>query len=61
MVGIEASIISLGQCHEHVSARARALTPDVGAEIWIKVEFERSTLEPWEEARDRVLAVLDPA
>lgn len=41
--------------------RARAVAPTAGAEIWIHVEFQRSEHESWAEARDRVLAVPDPA
>ncbi len=61
MVSMEISIISLVQRHEHVAVWAKALARDVGTQIWIKVEFERSEREPWTEARDRVLAVLDVA
>ena len=58
---MEISIISLVQRHEHVIVRARASARDAGTQIWIQVEFERSDREPWTEARDRVLAVLDVA
>lgn len=61
MVSMEISIISLVRHHEHVTVWAKALAPDVGTQIWIKVEFERSDRELWTEARDRVLAVLDVA
>ena len=61
MVSMEISIISLVRHHEHVTVWANALAPDVGTQIWIKVEFERSDGELWTEARDRVLAVLDVA
>tara|TARA_R110000782_G_scaffold205451_1_gene293757 strand:- start:506 stop:682 length:177 start_codon:yes stop_codon:yes gene_type:complete len=58
---MEISIISLVRHHEDVTVWANALAPDVGTQIWIKVEFERSDRELWTEARDRVLAVLDVA
>lgn len=61
MVSMDISLISLRERHGRVTARARALAPDAGAEIWIKVGFERSAQEPWQEARERVLAVLDVA
>lgn len=61
MVSMEISIISLVQRHELVTAWANALASDARTQIWIKVEFERSDREPWTEARDRVLAVLDVA
>ena len=65
MVKMEISVISLVERHGTVTARARALAlaraPDVSAQIWIKVEFERGEQEPWQAARHRVLAVLDLA
>ena len=61
MVSMEILVISLVERHGTVTARARALAPSVGAKIWFKVEFERCACDPWQEARDRVLAVLDPS
>lgn len=61
MERMQISLVSLVQRHGTVTARARALAPAVGAEIWIKVEFEQSDREPWGEARDRVLSLLDIA
>jgi hypothetical protein len=61
MVKMEISVISLVERHGTVTARARALAPDVSAQIWTKVEFERGEQEPWQAARHRVLAVLDLA
>ena len=58
---MEITIVSLVQRHEHVTVWANALASAEGTQIWIKVEFERSNCEPWAEARDRVLAVLDVA
>ncbi len=54
------NIDSVVQRNGMVIARARALVPSVGARIWIRLEFELSDREPWLEARDRVLSVLDP-
>lgn len=52
-------MVSLVERHGRITARARATAASIGAQIWIKVEFERSEQEPWQEARDRVLALLD--
>lgn len=59
MVGMGICLISLVERHGTVTARARALAPAVGAQFWIKVEFVRNEQKPWQEARDRVLAVLE--
>ena len=59
MVSMEMPVISLVELHGTVTARARALAPAAGAEIWIQVVFKSSAQEPWSEARDRVLAMLD--
>lgn len=61
MEKMDLDLVSLVARHGTVTAYARATAPDAGAEIWIKVMFERSEQEPWEEARTRVLALLDIA
>ncbi len=61
VVKVEISLISLRERNGMVVARANALAPAAGSEIWIKVEFERGECEPSEEAWDRALSVLDPA
>lgn len=42
-----------------VVARARALAPAVGAKIWVEVAFEPSDYDPWSQAYDRLLRLLD--
>ena len=56
---MEVSMISLVERHGGDTARTRALTPDAAAKNWLRVEFERSDGEPWQEALDKVLALLD--
>lgn len=58
---MDIKLISLAQRHGRCIARARALAPAAGAEIWIKVEFERGDHGPWQAAYDRMLSILDPA
>lgn len=55
----ETTTVLIGQCSEDFVAGATV--PSVGAEIWIRVDFKPTNRELWGEARDRVLAVLDPA
>lgn len=54
MVSMGISVISLVERHGRIIAGERAVAPDIGAEIWIRVEFERSDQEPWQKARKRV-------
>ncbi len=46
MEKMQVSLVSVVERHGTVVARARALAPAAGAEIWIRVEFERSDCEP---------------
>ena len=61
MVKMDLQVISLILYDGRVIARALATAPATCAEISVKLEFERGEQEPWQEARDRVLAVLDVA
>lgn len=40
-------------------ARARANAPLAAARIWIEITFEPTGNDPWSEAYDRVLGLLD--
>ena len=55
------SVVSLVQRNGLAVARARATAPAAGARIWIEVVFEPLGGDPWSEAYDRVLALLDVA
>ncbi len=46
MEKIRISLISVVERNGKAVARARALAPDAGAEIWLKVVFEPSDREP---------------
>lgn len=61
MERMQISLISVVPRDGIVVARAKATAPAAGSRIWIEVVFEPSDSEPWGEAYDRVLAVLDPA
>ena len=54
-------LISVVERHGTVVARAWALASDAGGKILVEVVFENSERKLWQDARDRVLAVLDPA
>ena len=45
----------------HIVARAIAVAPDAGAQLWIEVRFEPANPHPRDEAYDRILELLDVA
>ena len=59
MERIQISLISVVERDGKVVGRARALAPAVGAKIWVEVVFEPSDRDPWSQAYDRVLRLLD--
>jgi len=61
MQSINIRLISVRPIGTHVIARARAHAPTVAAQLWIEVTFEPVGNDPWSEAYDKVLSLLDVA
>lgn len=57
------TLVSLATTDEagHLVARARAIAPGAHARLWIALRFEPEQPNPWDEAYDRVLQLLDVA
>ena len=61
MQAMHIQLISVRPVGNHVVARARAKAPALAARVWIEVTFEPSGNDPWAEAYNQVLSLLDIA
>ncbi len=61
MQSMHIQLISVRAVGNHVVARARANAPAIVARVWIEVTFESTGNDPWAEAYNHVLSLLDIA
>ena len=54
-------LISVRPVGSHVVARARANAPAIATRVWIEVTFEPTGNDPWAEAYNHMLSLLDIA
>ena len=46
---------------DRLKVRARIVAPKVGARLWVELQFQPSGGDPWAQAYDRVVQLLDVA
>ncbi len=61
MQAMHIQLISVRPVGNHVVARARANAPAIAARVWIEVTFEPTGNDPWVEAYNHMLSLLDIA